>query len=164
MGLSPLGVMFPTSLPLMDNRYMPLTKIAEAERRRAVSSTIFERMIHRGWYEADVSAELLIELAIPHEVVNGQSAFSPIAKIHAPVWVFGVWYNAGAPMSSLNPRWSAVRSLLVTTRDSIKEQELLAAEMVLDSSMAPAARNAASNFLEIRQGKRKSEGVEYEHS
>lgn len=164
MVLSPLGVTFPTPLTLSDNGHMPLTKIAEAERRRSSSSAIFEEMVHRGWYEVDVSAEMLVELEIPYEVVNGQSAFSPTAKIHAPIWVFGVWHNAGAPMSAFNPRWSAVKSLLIITRDSTKEQEMLTAEMILDVSTPQAARKAASNFLEIRQGKRKSEGVGYEHS
>jgi len=139
---------------------MPFTKIARAEIRQIAAHEFHARMIYRGWYEANVSASLLDDLDIPHEEADGYSAYTPGNAIYAPVWVFGLWVNAGMPITDRDARWPIVFGLLSAARDSRKEQELVSGDLALSQS---PARSAALNFLEVVRGERKGR-VGDEHS
>lgn len=131
--------------------------MAQTEARSIRDHRIYDRLIHDGWYESNVPVEILRELQIDHEVMKDHSAYVPGVQIYAPAWVFGVWFNAGMPLSTNSIRWSIVRALLVTTRDSRNEQKLLAAELSLDPSLPSSARTAARNLTEVLQGFRKNQ-------
>lgn len=136
---------------------MSFTKIAKAERTRILSDQRRRDRLYRGWYPSNVHASLLDQLKIEYEVEDSLSSYSPSAEVYAPAWVYGVWFNAGMPISDADPKWVIVRSLLVTTRDSIEEQKMVAAELALDGAIPSTARAAAKNLSEVLQGHRKTE-------
>ena len=136
----------------------------QAEARSIRDFKVYEQMIREGWHESNVAVEILEELQIAHEVMGDRSAYVPGAQIFAPIWVFGVWYNAGMPITSANMKWAIVKALLVTTRDSRNEQQLLTAELSMDGSIPASARRAAHNFVEVLQGRRKKQVASDDHS
>lgn len=136
---------------------MSFTKIAEAERKRILSKQRRDDRLHWGWYASSVKPQILDELSIEYEVEDSQSSYTPGVQVYAPVWVYGVWFNAGMPVDDDDSRWDIVRSLLVATRDSTHEQEMVTAELTLEGSISSSARSAARNLVEVLQGHRKTE-------
>lgn len=136
---------------------MSLTKIAQAERKKVLLVDLYAQMLYQGWHLVDVPAQMLEDLHIDFELTEEKSIYAPKSHVFAPVWVFGVWFNAGMSFGGRGSQWDIVRGLLITTRDSAKEQELVSAELSLDAATPPSVRHAARNFLEVMSGQRKSE-------
>lgn len=136
---------------------MSFTKIARAEARSIRDAKLYDQLIYEGWCESGVVVEILEDLEIPHEVMSEGSAYVPGSQIYAPAWVFGVWYNAGMPISPSHSRWDIVRTLLTTTKASRDEQRLVTAELAMEAGIPVSARRAAQNFIEVLRGDRKSQ-------
>lgn len=136
---------------------MSFTKIAKAEQRRILSYQRAEERQRRGWHGTSIPAALLVELGIEYETEDSTSPYAPDVVAYAPVWVFGVWFNAGMPIDEHDPKWGILKTLLMTTRDSAREKEMVASEIMLEGSISKSARLAAQNFLEVLHGKRKTE-------
>lgn len=129
---------------------MSFTKIALAEQKRAVWLRRREQFLQEGWYLCPCSfsvKSLLTDIGIDHESAEGLSGYDNDVRIYAPVWVYGVWYHSGQPTSQYSQRWGAFKSLLGATFASRREQELVAAELSLDSGVPKEVRSAALSFV-----------------
>jgi hypothetical protein len=127
----------------------------QAEARSIRDFRIHDQLIREGWHESNVPVDILEELQIAHEVMSDRSAYVPGAQVYAPVWVFGVWFNAGMPIVGTSVRWAIVKALLATTRDSMNEQQTLTAELSMDTAVPASVRRSALNLIEVLQGRRK---------
>lgn len=136
---------------------MSFTKIAQAERKKVLLVDLSAQMTYRGWHLVDVPAQMLEDLHIDFELTDEKSIYAPRHCVFAPVWVFGVRFNVVVSSGGRDSQWDIIRGILITTRDSAKEQELVSAELSLDAAAPPSVRHAARNFLEVMSGQRKSE-------
>src|SRR4030067_765659 len=129
---------------------MAFSKMANVERKSIRDKTIKQQMVGRGWVEVLVPVPVLQELSIQFEPEVSKSIHKPRTTIYAPVWVFGVQYNA--TQARLFSDWGIVGPLLVNTRDSLREQEMVCAELAPGGSVARSVRDASRNNLDVLHG------------
>jgi len=126
---------------------MAFSKMADVERKIIRDKTFKQQMVDRGWVEVLIPVTVLQELGILFEPEVSKSIHKPRTVIYAPVWVFGVQYNA--LQAKQFKEWGIVKPLLVNTRDSVHEQEMVCAELSLDGSVARSVREAARNYVDV---------------
>jgi len=129
---------------------MAFSKMANVERKIIRDKTFKQVMVDHGWVEVLIPVPVLQELSIEFEPEVNKSIHKPRTVIYAPVWVFGVQYNA--LQAKQFKEWDIVKPLLVNTRDSLHEQEMVCAELSLDGSVARSVREAARNYVDVLHG------------
>ena len=129
---------------------MAFSKMANVERKSIRDKTFKQVMVNHGWVEVLIPVPVLQELAIRFEPEVNKSIHKPRTIIYAPVWVFGVQYQA--TQARVFTDWGIVKPLLVNTRDSLREQEMVCAELSLDGSVARSVREAARNYVDVLHG------------
>lgn len=131
---------------------MAFNREADAERRIYRAKADKAQMCKRGWVEVLIPVKVLMELSIPHEPETSQSRYMPRTIIFAPVWVYGVQLAQAQSRVSGLAAWDIVKPLLVATRDSRREQEMVCGEIALDGGVARSVREAARNYIELLHG------------
>jgi hypothetical protein len=127
---------------------MAFSRIADVDRKILRTVALKGQMVADGWAETLIPSTILFELNIVHEWERSKSRYHPRTVIYAPVWVFGIQYNVTTAKSWVNG-WEAVKPLLVATRDSAQEQEMVCAELSLDGNVARSVREAARNYITL---------------
>jgi hypothetical protein len=129
---------------------MAFSRIAGVERKLISSNTKRKEMIERGWFTSPFTPEQLEEVSVPFELEDETLSVCAVgARAYAPVWVYGIWVTVGRPVENLALRWDIVKVLLVQTRDDMREQELVSADLSLDNTVERSVRNAASNYIDV---------------